>query len=248
MDHQVIEAQPDSDADALAAFERMSGQLAMLTAAVEGFAARQARIEQRDYSQDLAQIAERQDKTTAAIHTLADRPGVKLTPDGFAADIDRAAAKLRAPDQVALTSAKAAMGDARAAMSAVVAAARTRRAQRDALTWAAILAIGATALLLALAPLLINALWPAGAEDQAAAILHKSRWEAGVELMASGDPARWRQLVDADSFQHDTAQAVSACRNRATEARRPVRCLVQIAPTDRGSALLLPKHPANEKP
>ena len=71
MDQQIIEAQPDSDADALAAFERMSGQLAMLTAAVEGFAARQARIEQRDYSQDLAQLTERQDQMTAAIHTLA---------------------------------------------------------------------------------------------------------------------------------------------------------------------------------
>ena len=53
MNSQVIEAQPDGDADALAAFERMNGQLAMLTAAVEGFAARQTRIEQRDYSQDL---------------------------------------------------------------------------------------------------------------------------------------------------------------------------------------------------
>ena len=80
MDQKVIEAQPDGDADALAAFERMNGQLAMLTAAVEGFAARQARIEQRDYSRDLAQLAERHDKVETAIRTLASRPGVQLTP------------------------------------------------------------------------------------------------------------------------------------------------------------------------
>ena len=116
MDQQVMEAQPDSDADALAAFERMSGQLAMLTAAVEGFAARQARIEQRDYSQDLAQLAERQDKMIGAINILGDRPGVKLTPDGFAESVGRVAAKLRAPDKAALASAQAAMGDARSAI------------------------------------------------------------------------------------------------------------------------------------
>jgi fermentation-respiration switch protein FrsA (DUF1100 family) len=241
MDSRVIEAQPDSDADALAAFERMGGQLAMLVAAVEGFASRQARIEQRDYSQDLAQLAERQDKMLGAINTLANRPGVKLTPDGFAEGVERAAAKLRAPDQAALASAQTAMGDARAAMAGVVASARTRQAQRDAVIWAATIATGVTALLLALAPLLINVLRPAAAEDRAAAILHKSRWEAGMELMANGDPARWRQLVDADSFQHDTATAVAACRNRANSVARPVRCSIEIAPNERASGLLAPR-------
>ncbi len=238
MDQQVIEAQSDSDSDALAAFERMSGQLATLAAAVDGFAARQTRIEQRDYSQDLAQLTERQEKMTAAINTLADRPGVKLTPDGFAEGIGRAAVKLRALDQAALASAQAAMGDARAAMAGVVAGARTKQAQRDALIWATTIAMGVTALLLALAPLLINALLPAAAEDRAAAILHKSRWEAGMELMASGDPARWRQLVDADTFQHVTAQAVAACRNRADSAARPVRCSIEIVPAGGISGLL----------
>ena len=230
MDQQVIETQPDSDADALAAFERMSGQLATLAAAVDGFAARQTRIEQRDYSQDLAQLADRQNKMIGAINTLADRPGVKLTPDGFAESVAKAADKLRAPDQAALSSAQAAMGDARAAMMGVVVGARTKQAQRDAMIWAVTTSMGVTALLLALAPLLITALWPAAAEDRAAAILHKSRWDAGMELMASGDPARWRQLVDADTFQHDSAQAVAACRNRAESSGRPVRCSIEIAP------------------
>ena len=238
MDSRVIEAQPDSDADALAAFERMGGQLATLAAAVEGFAARQARIEQRDYSQDLAQLAERQDKVETAIHTLASRPGVQLTPDGFAEGVGKAAAKLRAPDQAALASVQAAMGDARTAMAGVVVAARTTRAQRDALIWAAILGMGATALLLALAPLLFNALWPAAAEERAASILHKSRWEAGMELMANGDPARWRQLVDADAFQHETVQTVSVCRDRADSAARPVRCSIKVAPAERASGPL----------
>lgn len=238
MEQQVIEAQPDGDADALVAFERMSGQLAMLTAAVEGFAARQARIEQRDYSQDLAQLAERHDKVEIAIRTLASAPGVQLTPESFAAEIGKAAMTLRALDQAALASAKAAMGDARSAMTNVVIAAHTKGEQRDALIWAAIVSMGLTALLLALAPLLVDALWPAAAEDRAAAILHKSRWEAGIELMASGDPVRWRQLVDADSFQHDTAPTVAACRSRADSVARSVRCSIEIAPTERASGPL----------
>ena len=231
MNSEVIEAQPDSDADALAAFERMSRQLAMLTAAVEGFAARQARIEQRDYTQDLAQLADRQEKVETAIRTLADRPGVQLTPGSLAEGISKVAAMLRAPDQAALASAQKTMDDARSAMDAVVVGARTKQEQGHALQWAAAIFTVVTMLLLTLVPLLLDALWPAAAEDRAAAVLHKSRWEAGIELMASGDPARWRQLVDADRFQHDTAQTVSACQNRANAARRSVRCPIEIVPT-----------------
>lgn len=231
MYQQDIDRATDSDTDALAAFERMRGQLAMLTAAVEGFAARQARLEQRDYSHDLAELSDRQEKLTAALKVLADRPGVKLTPDGFAEGVERAAVKLRAPDHAVLATARTSLNDASAAMAGVVAAGRTRQKQREALLWAAAIASGLTALLFALMPFLFNAIWPAAAEDRAAAILHKSRWEAGIELMASGDPARWRQLVDADRFQHDTAQVIAACRSRADAAARPVRCSIEIAPT-----------------
>ena len=131
----------------------------------------------------------------------------------------------------------AAMSGARTAMTNVVIAARTKKQQRDALTWATVIAVGLTALV-ALAPLLVNALRPAAAEDRAAAVLHKSWWEAGVELMASGDRAGWRQPVDADSFQHNTAQARAARWNLADAARRPVRCAVTVAPNERASGLL----------
>ena len=97
--------------------------------------------------------------------------------------------------------------------------------------------MGMTGLLLALAPLLVDALWPATAQDRAAAVLHKSRWEAGIELMAS-DPERWRQLVEADGFQHDTAQEVATCRSRADSAARPIRCWIEIAPTPPGLRVL----------
>ena len=231
MESQVIEAQLDSDADALAAFERMSRQLAMLTAAVEGFAARQARIEQRDYTQDLAQLADRQDKVETAIRTLADLPGARLTPDSLAEGVSKAAVTLRALDKAALVSAQKTMDDARSAMDAVVVGARTKQEQGAALEWTAAIFTVVTMLLLTLGPLLLDALWPAAAEERAAAVLHKSRWEAGIELMASGDPVRWRQVVDADRFQHDTAQTVSACQNRANAARRSVRCSIKIVPT-----------------
>ncbi|TPG39846.1 hypothetical protein EAH79_14285 [Sphingomonas koreensis] len=231
MDQQLIQTQPDSDGDALAAFERMGRQLAMLTAAVEGFAARQARIEQRDYTQDLAQLTERHDKVEAAIRTLASRPGVQLTPSSLAEGIAKASVQLRAPEQAALAAARAAMNEASGAMTNVVVAARSRADQRDAIIWAAVIATGVTMLFFIFAPLLIGKLWPAVAEDRAAAILNKSRWDAGIELMSAGDPTRWRQLVDADRFQRETAQAVSACQKRADASKRTVRCPMQIEPT-----------------
>lgn len=238
MESQVIEAQLDSDADALAAFERMSRQLAMLTAAVEGFATRQARIEQRDYTQDFAQLADRQDKVETAIRTLADLPGARFTPDSLAEGVSKAAVTLRALDKAALVSAQKTMDDARSAMDAVVVGARTKQEQGAALEWTAAIFTVVTMMLLTLGPLLLDALWPTPAEDRAAAVLHKSRWEAGVELMASGDPARWRQLVDADTFQHQTAQAVAAWRSRADSVGRPVRCSIEIPPAEKALAPL----------
>ena len=162
---------------------------------------------------------------------LASTPGIQLTPGSLAEGISRAAAKLRAPDQAALASAQNGMSDAPNAMTAVVVGGRTTHEQRDALIWAVVLAMGLTTLLLALGPMLIGALWPAAAEDRAAAVLRKKPWEAGIELMASGDPVRWQQLVAADGFQHETAQEVAICWSRADSAGKPIHCSIEIAPS-----------------
>ncbi len=53
--------------DPAGAFERMRRQLALLAAAVEGFASRQQAIEARDYAPDLGRLIERQDRFTISL-------------------------------------------------------------------------------------------------------------------------------------------------------------------------------------
>jgi hypothetical protein len=115
--------------DPVAAFERMSHRIAGLTAAVEGFAARQQELHARDYGPDLANIHKRQDDAKHAILTLTDRPGVKLTPREIAEQIEAAGARVRARDHQAWAEAHRAQQQAARALDAVVASALTARMQ-----------------------------------------------------------------------------------------------------------------------
>jgi hypothetical protein len=89
----------ETPTDPAEAFERMRGQLALLTAAVEGFASRQQAIEARDYAPDLSRPIERQDRVRDAIMKLSDRPAVALTPEALTIQIADAAKAARRADQ-----------------------------------------------------------------------------------------------------------------------------------------------------
>ncbi|WP_294256653.1 hypothetical protein [uncultured Sphingomonas sp.] len=66
------------------AFNDMSRKLAGLTAAVDGFAARQQELHARDYGPDLEKIRDGYDKVCGAINILAKRPAMTLTPQDAA--------------------------------------------------------------------------------------------------------------------------------------------------------------------
>ena len=122
--------------DASTAFENMRRQLALLTAATEGFAARQAVLEARDYAPDLARLAGAMERTHEAINILYRRPGVALTPETVAAQIESAAAPLRRADHDALGKAAQALDRATQHIDAIAGRARTREKQMDAVIWA----------------------------------------------------------------------------------------------------------------
>lgn len=88
--------------DAAVAFDAMRRQLALLSAAVEGFASRQQAIAARDYAPDLEKIAERIARVNHNIGVLAERPGVALTPEEVARQIDAAGKSVREGDHAAL--------------------------------------------------------------------------------------------------------------------------------------------------
>jgi cell division protein ZapA (FtsZ GTPase activity inhibitor) len=136
--------------DAATAFENMRRQLALLTAATEGFAARQAALEARDYAPDLARLAGAMERTHEAINILNRRPGVSLTPETVATQIEAAAIPLRRADHDALREAAQALDQATRRIEGIISRVRTREKQIDALIWAVMGGIIVTIILFAL--------------------------------------------------------------------------------------------------
>ena len=87
--------------DPAVAFEQMSRRLAGLTAAVEGFAARQQELHARDYGPDLAGIRDWQEEAMNAIDDLGKRPAMALTPEMIDSQIKTAGEVVRADDHKA---------------------------------------------------------------------------------------------------------------------------------------------------
>jgi hypothetical protein len=211
------------------AFDAMGRKLAGLTAAVEGFAARQQELHARDYGPDLAKIHERQDKVKAAILTLNERPAMQLTPDMIASQIKAAGEQGRAADHQAWSNANQQLGYAIQSLNGVVASARAAKVQR---LWIA--GAAAAALLVGFAfgtvmPTRIAQAVPESwhwSEANAAHILQRDGWAAGERLLQVSDPVRWKNLTEATRIAEQNAKALANCGERAARSGKSVDCVV----------------------
>ncbi|EIZ77119.1 hypothetical protein WSK_4325 [Novosphingobium sp. Rr 2-17] len=225
---------PDPVDPTEAAFEAMTTKLAGLTAAIDGFAARQQELHARDYTVDLAKVQEACAKTHEAIRVLVQRPAMALTPQVMAKELQTAAASVREADHRALAGAESDLRSAIGTITSVVASALTARQQKQ---WAAGIAAGALALGFVLGAVIPNAIdhavpeswhWP---EQTAASFLERDMWSAGARLMQVGDPEGWRALTEAAGLSRDNAKALDDCRKRATKARKARPCSVLVGPS-----------------
>ncbi|WP_084584545.1 DUF6118 family protein [Sphingomonas azotifigens] len=220
--------EPPVEADqTVQAFNEMSRKLAGLTAAVDGFAARQQELHARDYGPDLEKIRDGYDKVCGAINILAKRPAMTLTPENVAKQIEAASAEGRADDHRAWTGASHALADTVQELKGMVASAHSAETQQ---LWIA--GAAALALLIGFAsgtvfPTLVAQLapeswhWP---EERAAAILRRTPWDARVRLMQVANPQQAQALADAARLSEDNADALSGCRKRAEQLNPSVKC------------------------
>jgi hypothetical protein len=139
--------------NAAAAFNAMREELALLRAAMGKFAARQDELAARDYAPDLAQIIALQDQTVGSVRALTQCPGVALTPEVIAAQIEAAAVTARRDDHEALGEATRKLTESSQRMDAMVGRARTRQEQLLARMWSCVFGAGAVLVLLILAQL-----------------------------------------------------------------------------------------------
>ncbi len=229
--------QPAGDIDdPEVAFDAMSRKLAGLTAAVEGFAARQQELHARDYGPDLVKIQEQWAEVVRALNTLKEKPGIALTPETLAPQIAKAGERARAADHQAWSNANRELGAAIQSLNSVVASAMKAETQKHWIIGAAIAALAVGFMFGAVLPTRIaqsvpeNWHWP---EQQAANVLMRGEWGAGMRLLQVADPARLRALQEAARLLADNGNALADCRSRAAVSRRSVQCRIAVAaPSD----------------
>jgi hypothetical protein len=215
-----------------AAFEAMNQRLAGLTAAIDGFAARQQELHARDYTQDLARIHDRQDGVRKAIYTLAERPAMALTPEQVASQISEAGVKARDADHQAMNAAQRDLRRAIGTIGSIVASAMTARDQERWIAGAAGVAIVVGFILGAIIPAAIDWTMPESwywPEQRAADILQRDGWHAGLRMLQVSDPQQWRALQDAAILARDNADALADCRKQAAKTRKAVSCSVKVS-------------------
>lgn len=225
-----VEPAGDID-DPEVAFAAMTLKLAGLTAAVEGFAARQQELHARDYGPDLARIQGQWAEIVDAFKALKEKPGIALTPKTLAPQIAEASERVRAADHQAWASANRELGGAIQSLKSVVASAMKAETQKH---W--IIGTAATALVVGFAfgtviPTRIAQSvpeswhWP---EQRAADTLLRSEWDAGMRLLQVADPARLRALDEAARLVKDNADVLQDCRNRPADSKDSVKCRIEI--------------------
>jgi hypothetical protein len=215
-----------------AAFEAMNQRLAGLTAAIDGFAARQQELHARDYTQDLAKIHDRQDAARDAILKLAKRPAMDLTPELIASQIETAGSKARDADHQALSAAQQNLRQAISSIGSVVASAMTARDQERWIAGAAGMAIVVGFILGIVTPTALDRTMPESwhwPEKRAADVLQLDGWHAGLRMLQVSDPGQWRALQDAAILARDNADALADCRKRAMKKAKSMACLVNMA-------------------
>lgn len=225
--------QPAGDTDdPEVAFEAMSRKLAGLTAAVEGFAARQQELHARDYGPDLVKIQGQWAEIVHAFKALKEKPGIALTPETLAPQIAEAGERVRAADHQAWASANRELGAAIQSLNGVVASAMKAETQKHWIIGAATAALVVGFAFGTVIPTRIAQSVPASwhwPEQQAADVLMRGQWDAGMRLLQVADPARLRALDDAARLVKDNAEALADCRTRAAESKDSVKCPVEVA-------------------
>jgi hypothetical protein len=219
------------------AFNDMSRKLAGLTAAVDGFAARQQELHARDYGPDLEKIRDGYEKVCGAINILAKRPVMTLTPQDVAKQIEAAGAQGRADDHRAWTGASHALAGTVQDLKGVVVSAHSAETQQMWIAGAAALALLVGFAFGTVVPPVVAQLapeswhWP---EERAAAMLRPTPWDAGMRLLEIADPQEAQALADAVRLSKDNADVLATCGKRSKQLNTPVKCSISIMPVANG--------------
>ncbi|WP_062788809.1 DUF6118 family protein [Novosphingobium capsulatum] len=213
------------------AFEAMTHKLAVLIAAVEGFAARQQELHSRDYTQDLARIHACQDDTAAALETLASSPALQLTPETIAGQIYHATAKASEVERQHFGAARIDLDRTVLTINDIVQSILRGLQQLRWLGVAAAIGVMTGFLLGWVVPDVVDRAVPEGwhwPEERAASLLQRDGWAAGERMLQVSDPQRWHALREASIIYQSNVKPLQDCQRRAAKVGKGVSCSISV--------------------
>lgn len=216
------------------AFEEVRAELTLVRRTVERIDAKlDAVSEPKDYDETLGRVAQAINRLAERMDVFADRPGIKITPEGVGRQIAAAGSMVRADDQRTIVEARAALEKATTRLDGITASARRGDQQNRWLAWTTIAGVALGMLLWAVfAGAVARAapeswLWP---ERMAARTLRLDQWTASRRLAATSQPDAWNAMVAGAIIVKENRKAIDGCGKAATKVGEPVRCTVSIGP------------------
>lgn len=223
------QSEPETAAQA---FERLDGRIAMMARAVGHLAAERASIDIPDYNATLGQMNARLAVVAQELAEIAEKPAMRLTPEGLAERMNAAAQISRAADRATLQEAREGHQDAARIIRSLAGVISGVREQRRHLIWAASGGLVAGCLLWSFLPGVVVRTLPTSwhmPERIAAHIMGApSLWDAGERLMRADSPLGWEKVAAAVRIRQDNLIVVQACERASRKAQRTVRCTVNV--------------------
>jgi hypothetical protein len=169
--------------------------------------------------------------TRQSVKTLAEMPALRLSAQDWSHEIATAAQEARRFDQQAFAEARHGFERMAAEMAAHLRSTRSAERQRQWLIWTTAGSIVAGMLLLAIivGPV-VRAMpeswhWP---ERMAASILGMDEETAGVHLIKTAAPERWRDIVAGYQIISDNRAAIAQCERSEARTTPKIRCAIEI--------------------
>jgi len=179
----------------------------------------------QDYKPQLAQLVQALDNVAERVHGVEQSPILKQGAQHYAALLERSGEALIRTAAQQLERQASDLERAGRNLSAHVASAR----ERDRQNWWLVVAFAIGLFVGALVMLFLPRLLPFSAAPRVASVVMGERpWQAGMSLMAFGNPEAWQRVVSADQLIAANKQAGAACWESARTTRVDQRCTITV--------------------